>query len=381
MHFGIWNFNLARRMSRCSGKGMVPRNFFLSISLHSKNRFTSIKAEVHFKTSFPAPTAAMPKKTAPLIKGYLPVRLTFPSEEPEDPDETFFYIKEHFGAEKNALFVANAPFYPQISTRILLRSILGRYGVLERVTVVGNPRHENFNKNLLEWTTKKNLFPSYQGTQICEGKFAHAVFVSQKEMKKALATLSEIMGDKDETYPGITLEKLEIQTLQDETQRKLHGDDVNDDDSDSPHAEPLTGILAVAERYRSSLEAISRDALMEECNKVMQDYEEEEAADRLARSQATNVLDDDGFVTVNYSSQVGSKRELEEAVATTNRRKGSKRSRTKKEATGASELDDFYRFQQKDTRRRTVQELRKRFEEDLAKVKKMKDDKQYRPFS
>ena len=326
-------------------------------------------------------TAKMPKKTTPLIKGYLPVRLTFPSVDPEDPDETFFYIKEHFGAEKNTLFVANAPFYPQISTRILLRSILGRYGVLERVTVVGNPRHDNLNKNLLEWTTKANLFPSYQGTQICEGKFAHAVFASQKEMKKTLVALSEIMGNNKKTYPGITMEKLEIQTLQDETQRNLRGDDCKDDDSESPHTEPLTGILAVADRYRTSLEAITREALLDECNQVMEEYEEKEEADRLARTQARDVPDDDGFVTVTYSSQVGSKRELEEGATTTNRRKGSKRSRTKKEVTGASELDDFYRFQQKDSRRRTVQELRKRFEEDLAKVKKMKDERQYRPFS
>jgi ribosomal RNA-processing protein 7 len=319
----------------------------------------------------------MPKRMAPLIKGYLPVRLTFPSDDPKDPDETFFYIKEHFGADKNTLFVANAPFYPQILTRILLRSILGRYGEIERITVVGNPRQEK--ENPLLWTTNKNLYPSYHGTDVCEGKFAHAVFSSQKEMKRALEGLHEIMGDKEEPYPGISIEKLEIQTLQDETQRKLQTED--DDATPDDTREPLVGILAVADRYRASLEAISREKILEECNKVMQEYEEAEEADRLARAQTNNVPDDDGFVTVTYSSQVGSKRELEEGVATTNRRKGSKRSRAKKEITGASELSDFYRFQQKDTRKRTVQDLRKRFEEDLAKVKKMKEDRKYRPFS
>lgn len=325
------------------------------------------------------PTLTMPKRTAPLIKGYLPVRLTFPSDDPKDPDETFFYIKEHFGADKNTLFVANAPFYPQISTRILLRSVLGRYGDIERVTVVGNPRQEK--ENPLLWTTNKSLYPSYYETDVCEGKFAHAVFSSQREMKRALEGLHEIMGDKDEPYPGIIMDKLEIQTLQDETQRMLHGEDDDDDDTLNTTREPLVGILAVANRYRASLDAISRETILEECNKVMQDYEEAEEADRLARAQANNIPDDDGFVKVTYSSQVGSKRELEEGVATTNRRKGSKRSRTKKEVTGASELSDFYRFQQKDTRKRTVQDLRKRFEEDLAKVKKMKEDRKYRPFS
>ena len=92
----------------------------------------------------------------------------------------------------------------------------------------------------------------------------------------------------------------------------------------------------------------------------MEEYEEREDAKCLARTQALDVPDDDGFVTVTYPSQVGSKCKLEESVTITNRCKGSKQSQhsTKKEVTGASELDDFCRFQQKDTRRRTVEELR-----------------------
>ena len=52
----------------------------------------------------------------------------------------------------------------------------------------------------------------------------------------------------------------------------------------------------------------------------------------------------------------------------------------KKESTGASELQDFYRFQRKETRKRNVQDLREKFEEDLKKVKKMKEERQYKPF-
>jgi Ribosomal RNA-processing protein 7 (RRP7) C-terminal domain len=102
------------------------------------------------------------------------------------------------------------------------------------------------------------------------------------------------------------------------------------------------------------------------------EYDEREDAKCLARTQALlDVLDDDGFVTVPYyrPSQVGSKCKLKESVTRiTNRHKGSKQSHTKREVTGASELDDFCRFQQKDTRRRTaVEELRrKRLEEDLT---------------
>ena len=330
----------------------------------------------------------MPPKAPPLIKCYLPIRLIFPSNDHENPDETFFFIKEHFDSDKRTLFVTNAPFYPNVSTRVLLRSILGRYGELERVTVVENPRTKVRKMvNPLQWTTKTFLFPSYhQQLQMYQGKFAHAVFVSQKEMKKALTTLGEIMGattttSSDYEFPGVSVEKLEIQTLEDETRREFLGKDDDDFESDFIQGNALSGILAVADRYRKSLEAIPRDVILEECNRVMLEYEEAEEADRVARAQQSNVPDEDGFVTVSYSSQVGSKRELEEGVTTTNHRKGSKRSRSRKAVTGASELDDFYRFQQKDTRRRTVQELRKRFEEDLAKVKQMKEEKQFRPFS
>jgi ribosomal RNA-processing protein 7 len=328
-----------------------------------------------------------PKATAPLIKGYLPVRVTFPSDDPKDPDETFFYIKEHFGGDnKNTIFVANAPFYPDILTNILLRSLLGRFGDIEGITVVPNPRKEH--NDSLSWTTKKNLYPSYRGPEVSEGKFAQVTFSSQKEMKKALKRLQEVMMedvDDEEEYPGLITDQLEIQTLQDETLRKQSGDDRDDDDNDDVvPKKPLTGILAVATRYRQSLEAISsREALLEECNAVMQQYENAEEEDRDARNVAKNQPDDDGFVTVTYSAQnVGSKRELEEGVTTTNRRKGgSKRQRKKKDINGASELVDFYRFQQKETRKKTVQELRKKFEEDLQKVKKMKEERQYRPFA
>jgi ribosomal RNA-processing protein 7 len=114
----------------------------------------------------------------------------------------------------------------------------------------------------------------------------------------------------------------------------------------------------------------------------MQAYEEAEGAKRRAQEAARSQPDDDGFVTVSYATAVGSKEELEEsATATTpSRRKGNKRSRKKKQAAGSQELHDFYRFQRKEGRKRTMEELRKQFDEDLKKVKRRKEEKQYRPF-
>ena len=62
----------------------------------------------------------------------------------------------------------------------------------------------------------------------------------------------------------------------------------------------------------------------------------------------------------------------------------SKRNRKRKSnnniISGADELTDFYRYQMKHTRKVEVQELKKRFEEDLVRVRKMKEERAYRPF-
>jgi ribosomal RNA-processing protein 7 len=314
----------------------------------------------------------MPDKSssAPLIKGYLPVRLSLPTE--DDPDDTFFFVKEHFGADKSTLFVANAAIVPGVRSRVLLKSLLGRYGQVERVTVIENPR-QTATPTTLVWTGRT---PTFQKPIYSKGRFAHVVFASSKDMKRALRSLTEVMSGKTKE-PGLSLDRLEIQTLIDETQR-LDRQDANDesDDDDRP-AESKSRILEVADRYRASCKAVSRASLLEECNAVMEQFEDSEEADRRQREASKNQPDEDGFVTVSYASQsVGSKRELEEG----GRKKGTKRIRKKKKVSGASELPDFYRFQMKESRKQSLQDLRKRFEQDLAKVQKMKEERQYRPF-
>jgi len=134
------------------------------------------------------------------------------------------------------------------------------------------------------------------------------------------------------------------------------------------------------------LNRISREKLLAECNRVMQDYEDAEEAQRREREAAANQPDGDGFVTVTSNSVglEGGKRELEkDQIAGADgkrRRNAQKRNRNKKESIGASELQDFYRFQRKETRKRTLQDLRQQFEEDLKRVQKMKEERQYKPF-
>eukprot|EP00980_Cylindrotheca_fusiformis_P023914 scaffold11190_cov49-Cylindrotheca_fusiformis.AAC.1 len=135
-------------------------------------------------------------------------------------------------------------------------------------------------------------------------------------MKRTLNALHDVMRtttNKNATLPaGLTLERLEIQTLSDEStrqykiqQQKLLGklndddDDESDNDNDNEH---LTGVLAVAHRYRASLSRLSRAELLEECNTVMAQYEQIEEETQKAHLKAKTQPDEDGFISVSYSS-------------------------------------------------------------------------------
>jgi ribosomal RNA-processing protein 7 len=410
------------------------------------------------------PSSSTPS-SPPLIKGYLPVRIRFPtptdrqaSSSASSTDDSFIFLREHRNKQSEpsssqvtdpslkskqgtTLFVANAPIYPGISTKILLKSIFGRFAEVTRVTVVQNPRtavmagkDSSQNSSLSAWSENTDFFhPTFLPPILSsnEGKYAHVVFSSPKEMKKAKKALEDLMissisqngsnkGKKKnknpaengvvehgQLAPALEFDNIELQTLSDESLRQweerrrnvLHDsqerdqDNTNEDirqseyekqDAFGRNAVPQkqVGVLAVARRYRESCKLLSRSRLLEECNAVMQAYEAAEEAKRRAQEAARSQPDDDGFVTVSYSSAVGSKEELEESMTATtpSRRKGNKRSRKKKQAVGSQELPDFYRFQRKETRKRTMEELRKQFDEDLKKVKRRKDEKQYRPF-
>ena len=401
---------------------------------------------------------------------------------------TFLYVKEHQSGttsnnndqsqRRTTLFVANAPILPGISTQLLLQSIFGRYGDVVRVTVVPNPRrrkqfmgndeavmaddggnisHRGSMVQLSSWTTSfqaPSFLPSLYvfrgprlggggadgGTRV--GKFADVVMKTPKDLKRTLQHLSQVMtsssqsddlDDEQHNYlPGISFDKVELQTLADETHRQQEhlllpyqqntnsSDDDDDGGGDNRYRrsgnvedEAMGGLQAVVHRYRQSRQhLLDRSALLEECNRVMEQWEQAEETRGQAREAAANEPDDDGFVTVSYGSASalttgeddaqeqgggGGQAASATTTSTTNKRRARslKRSRGNKskknnngnnnnsngqKLSGADPLPDFYRFQTKENRKRTLHELRERFEEDLAKVKKLKEEKQYRPF-
>lgn len=248
-----------------------------------------------------------------------------------------------------------------------------------------------------------------------QGRFAHVHFTSSKEMKKAWVALGGSSNAKKKASSDgetITLKSFELSGLQDfthkqykEEKKKLqsiyNSDSEDDDDSnDEDDGANSDQVEQTKEDGKPSVSAIdsliqlhrertpSRSALKEACNTIMARYEKEEEEAK-ARQAAASQVDADGFVTVSYSTAVGDQLDMEQqgTLGSTGgaqgrmKKSGLKRARNRnKKLGGGDEQAGFYRFQLKESRKRKADDLKARFQEDLERVKKMKEEKMFRPF-
>lgn len=206
------------------------------------------------------------------------------------------------------------------------------------------------------------------------GKFAHVQFTSGTELKRALKMMTR--GENAVVFASDDLEALR----------------------ETETTDGLVGAGALLQRYQSRI--MSRTDLTHNCNQVMLAFEtmEEEAQRQRDETAAQEQqVDADGFITVSYGAPtVGSKLDLDndaggrdlanfgdgdkggygrkQKLGSRKRKKQSQGDITR----GSVELQDFYRFQSRENKKRGVQELRQRFEQDLEKVKRMKDQKKMR---
>lgn len=341
----------------------------------------------------------------PLIKGYLPIRIALPpiSDNDKHSFTSFLYIKEHTqkGVASDSggsatLFIANAPANGPIRTDLFLRALFESYGDILRATVAKDPRIggssseddavETFREAALMGLDGFDVSSKYRKG---DGKFAHVVFTSGKEMRKALKLLKRKISESDDLFTmqldGDRTDQLRMESAQllSKNDRKSEDDESQDEDEEASTDETLTGIHAIAaQAKKKAYRHISRQKLLQMCNDAMASFESDEAEAELIAKQAAEQPDDDGFVTVTHkatnSTSFGAANDLEEDQY--HRRKAGKRNRKRKTASGADELPDFYRFQLKETRKKEVHDLKTRFEEDLRKVKKMKEARAFRPF-
>ena len=372
----------------------------------------------------------------PAIKGYLPIRISLPPIQHHHSSFTsFIYIKEHIqrsqgsstksnssnsdaGGGGSTLFIANAPSNGPIRTDLFLRALFEPYGDISRVTVAKDPRKaqlmggsgEDDNKEAVEIfreaalsgldDSNSSLFATKSTSRKGDGKFAHVVFTSSKEMKKALKSIkreiSEVSNDDGAFVMQLDGDKMDELMIESEqqlsTQKQNEEDDDEDEDDEEettnqPTTSTLSGIHAIAaQSQQKAYRHMSREKLMEMCNSAMSAFETQEAELERRAKLAAEQPDDDGFITVTHKKSnatpvsFGITNDFEEDQY--HRRKAGKRSRKRKANTtsGADELSDFYRFQLKESRKKEVSNLKERFEEDLKQVKKMKEERAYRPF-
>jgi len=403
------------------------------------------------------------------------------SDTEEGDEDTYLFAKEHQSNNNNStndgkkganktLFIANVPMIPNVRNDLFLHAIFSQYGEVENVNVIQNPRqqfttqqgettqvqeapplltllHTNSSfstshmsgsssdgkdvgngTNTLttvscQHTNQFGFDTTFNNTHNDLGKFAHVTFTSSKEMKKALKTIME--NDESEINVGVDL----LQKLIKET-REIHATVNNNSDNDSSNEEDEDNESSMTTtnvcqklfdmRRMKQLKYSSPHILQEQCNTIMERFEQKEEEAYQETLKRKNMPDDDGFITVSYSNStskknftsltggaaanlIGSKKDLDEDLfidtsGTTSgndnstnynstsgivRRRGTRNNANankKKKKIGATELNDFYSFQTRENKKRNVQELQKQFQEDLQAVKKMKRQKFYKPF-
>ena len=350
-------------------------------------------------------------KTLPSIKGYLPLRIALPPVGPAENQQSFtsfLYVKEQAprpsgdggGGGGATLFVANAPSRLPVRTDAFLRALFARYGEVRRVAAVPGPRAEPAGAAPGAGTPGASFRAAARAGPDAwaeepargDGRFAHVVFASGGELRRALKAIrrdaARAGGRALEVDPE-ELERLAAEAARpppadedgasDEGRDGTEGDE--GDERNEGNEEAPTGIHAVAAQLRRRAgRHRSRAQLLRLCNEAVTSFEAEEAAATRRAKESAAQPDEDGFVTVARGTAPTFAAEgLEERVARRGRA-GRRRRKRKGGASGADELADFYRFQHKEKSRDEARDLKRRFEEDLRKVKKMKEERAYRPF-
>jgi hypothetical protein len=386
-----------------------------------------------------------------LIKGYLPIRISLPSpggggggKDDDSFEDTFIFVKQHTSTNESSprtLFVTNTPVYPSLQTSILLQTIFERYADVERILVAPKPKksfdaseegdndHDTdvpsvddltlkmFEKEIRSFGTEKVTLD--EETWCDQGRYAHVIFKTSKDLKNVLKTFQRTRdsskrkkhGNREQsttTSATVQIGKLEIQELQDisherflsyrkkillqqsgSSQSNRTSDNSDDDEekeaNDNDYEEP-SGILILARSHRDKI--FQRDTLKSICNHIMEQYEQAETEALRKQQDAMNQPDEDGFVTVSYSTNVGDAIQFEQngKLGSTGSGGGGRRKRERTRSVkknvlkGSDELPDFYRFQLKENKKRSLEELKNRFQEDLKRVKQMKEEKMFRPF-
>lgn len=245
------------------------------------------------------------------------------------------------------LAVYNVDFGPSISVTdigSLLRDVFGRFGDIEDVQVAAFTsldKERLFEGDILMSAPKLSLQ--------CSARYAHVIFARSTSVETALdASPAEYERNIAEVAPKWSL------ALQ--TKMKTG-------------AEIMEGWV----KKRPQL-----DTIKAELDSFMSKFEEEEGAAEEEDKAKANRPDVDGFMPVVSRKRKAERMEGGDISARSSKVQeglGVKR-RKKKDL----ELKNFYSFQMKQDKMGKIEEIRRRFEDDKARIAKMKQDRKFKPF-
>lgn len=143
---------------------------------------------------------------------------------------------------------------------------------------------------------------------------------------------------------------------------------------------------------------VDRTELKRKVDQYMQDFEEQEQIARISRERASRQVDEDGFMPVQHrkkrkrqsegrqggnasGASVGrSRSNKKKTLVVSNGTLGREKGASGSEQQPSKELKNFYGFQQKEERQGMLFKLRQQFEDDKAKVAKLKQQRKFKPF-
>ncbi|KAI9199797.1 ribosomal RNA-processing protein 7-domain-containing protein [Polychytrium aggregatum] len=154
-----------------------------------------------------------------------------------------------------------------------------------------------------------------------------------------------------------------------------HGEDDNDDGEERGAVPTPTPVGLQKWILEHKLRHPPIVELKEQVNEYLNLFDLEERRKQEELDAKLNQPDEDGFVTVSRRSKRGTATDAHGAKMSAAKLSDVQKLKPKKLG-----LDDFYRFQMRETKRNQLADLRRKFEEDKRKIEHFKSSRRFRPY-
>ena len=318
--------------------------------------------------------------TSRLRGGYFALEISLRSE---GSPVHVLYLKEHSagasGSKSKTLFVGNVDLVHEMAHEDIsayLRELFGPLGEVESVSISSFAEAQGKGSN----SDNQNALdaPSSSHLSSTPSRFAHVVFSKSSAVKAILHAAASGLLASSTSVSQISKHWALDRVLHAKSSRQL--------------------------RESFPFVDVDRIEMKRRVDDAMAEFEEQEQLARLERERASRQADEDGFMPVQHRKKRKRQSEGGRKGGNSNNSTGRNRSNKKRVVLASSELGsglgsgsgagtgvgaepsapktlkNFYGFQQKEERQNTLLRLRRQFEEDRAKVAKMREQRKFKPF-